>query len=81
MENREINKELSTITIAYQGEDAVVTFGGGAEDPRAALSMLMATYCEILIQQLKMDVDSAITMTEGTIKIAYAMLGAEASEA
>ena len=81
MKIREINKELSAITIACQGDDAFTTFGGGAEDPGAALSMLMTAYCEILIRQLEVDFDSALSVTEGAMKIAYAMLGAEASEA
>lgn len=81
MKIREINKELSIITIACQGEEAFTTFGGGAKDPGAALSMLMTAYCEILIQGLEMDIDRALSVTEGAIKIGYAMLGAEASEA
>ena len=81
MKNSELNRELSAITIACQGEDTMVTFSGGAEDPGLALSMLVASYCEILHLGLEMDVESAIDITEGAIRIAYAAMGEKEAEA
>ena len=81
MKNSELNRELSAVTIACQGDDAIITYGGGAEDPGVALSMLMASYCEILHLSLEMDVESAIDITEGAIRIAYATMGAKEAEA
>ena len=81
MKNSELNRELSTVTIACQGDDTIVNFGGGAEDPGVALSMLMASYCEILRVSLEMDVESAVDITEGAIRIAYETMGAKGAEA
>lgn len=81
MDIKKFDRELSALTIACQGEDTIVTFAGGAEDPGVALSMLMASYCEILRLNLKMDVERAVDLTEGAIKIAYATMKAKEDDA
>ena len=81
MDIKKFDRELSALTIACQGEDTIVTFAGGAEDPGVALSMLMASYCEILRLNLKMDVEHAVEITEGAIRIAYATMKAKEDDA
>ena len=81
MDIKKFDRELSALTIACQGEDTIVTFAGGAEDPGVALSMLMASYCEILRLNLQMDVECAVDVTEGAIRIAYATMGEKEAEA
>ena len=81
MDIKSFDRELSALTIACQGEDTIVTYAGGAEEPGVALSMLMAAYCEILRLKIKMDVERAVDLTEGAIRIAYATMKAKEDDA